>query len=85
MFLGVIGSVLGVLLGMLLAYGFFKFQIDLNLLPADVYKLDKIEVEIRWTDLIAIFSASLIICFLATLAPAFRGANLSPVEGIRHD
>lgn len=83
--IGLIGSVLGVLLGLALSYGFVYLQQDWGLISGEVYKLDKIELEFNIGDFVAIFVASLLVCYLATLAPARRGAKLSPVEGLRFE
>ncbi len=83
--IGVVGSALGILLGIFLSYGFFFLQEHFQLLAGEVYKLDRIYVEIRWTDLLGTFLAALFICFLSTLAPAWRGARLNPVEGLRYE
>jgi len=85
LFIGIVGTLLGLLLGLVFAYGFFWLQEGWNLLPGDVYKLDKIVIEIRWTDMLAVFCVSILVCFFSTLAPAIRGANFNPVEGIRHE
>lgn len=83
--IGFIGSLIGVVLGVALCYGFVYAEQKWGLLPGEVYKLERVDVEFRWTDISAIFAASLFICFLATLAPARRGAKLAPVEGLRYE
>ncbi|USN48901.1 MAG: ABC transporter permease [Pseudobdellovibrionaceae bacterium] len=83
--IGVVGSFLGLLLGLLACYAFSFAQGQWNILPAEVYTLTSIEVEVRGTDVLAVFAASLLICFLSTLAPALRGARLKPVEGLRYE
>lgn len=83
--IGFIGTVLGVLLGVALCFGFLYAEQHWGLLPGEVYKLERIDVEFRWTDISAIFGAALLICFLATLAPARRGSKLAPVEGLRYE
>lgn len=85
MIIGVVGSFLGLLLGLLACYAFSFAQGQWNILPAEVYTLTSIEVEVRGTDVLAVFAASLLICFLSTLAPALRGARLKPVEGLRYE
>ncbi|MEZ0391057.1 MAG: ABC transporter permease, partial [Pseudobdellovibrionaceae bacterium] len=56
-----------------------------GLLPGSIYKIERIDLSLRWTDALAISVATLLICFLATLAPALRGASLSPVEGLKNE
>lgn len=83
--IGFIGSLLGLALGLLACYMFLFAQDKWGLISGEIYKLDKIYVELRWLDLAAIFFASLLICFVTTLAPALRGAKLPPVEGLRYE
>jgi lipoprotein-releasing system permease protein len=83
MLVGVIGSILGTLLG--LGLGFVLVRTELFQVPGEVYKLDHLPIEVRGLDMIAILASSCFICFLATLAPAFRGAKLDPVDGLRYE
>ena len=82
--MGVIGLVLGTLFGLLLCLGFVVIQNSLGLLSGSVYRIDSIQVELRLVDWIFIAIATMIICFLATLAPALRGSKLNPVEGLKY-
>nr|WP_295904317.1 ABC transporter permease [uncultured Bdellovibrio sp.] len=85
LFLGGIGIFFGFLLGFILC-GLFAFaQSRLGLIAGEVYRLDSIELNIRLVDSIAICIATMLICFIATLAPARRGGRLSPVEGLRNE
>ncbi|WP_374079432.1 FtsX-like permease family protein [Bdellovibrio bacteriovorus] len=85
LFLGGIGIFFGFLLGFVLC-GLFAFaQSRLGLVAGEVYRLDSIELNIRLVDSLAICVATLLICFIATLAPARRGGKLSPVEGLRNE
>lgn len=83
MVLAFLGTVLGVVLGMLTA----KWISVANLIeiPADVYKFDHLPVEFRFEDIAAVLVSTFLVCLLSTLIPAWRGANLSPVEGLRYE
>ncbi|MFN7729380.1 MAG: FtsX-like permease family protein [Bdellovibrio sp.] len=83
--LGLAGCVGGFLVGGLLCLAFSYGQTAFTLLPGSVYKLDHIDVVLRFWDLFAIFSVTLVICGLATLAPARQGARLTAVEGLRYE
>ncbi|MBK7844471.1 MAG: ABC transporter permease [Bdellovibrionales bacterium] len=83
--IGGIGALMGLLLGAALSFGFLYAEKRWGLLPGEVYKLERVDIEFRLTDLSAIFGVSMLICYLATLAPARRGAKLPPVEGLRYD
>ena len=78
---GVIGTVLGCLLGLL----FCILQIKFGLFPIDpnIYIISALPVELRWTDFIYVSFASILICFLATIYPSRRAANLLPIDAIR--
>ena len=84
LFLGAFGFVLGNVLGLCLCQLFMWGQRIFDLIPGSVYKIDNIVIEIRWLDLSAIGIATLIICYLATLAPAYRSSRLTVVEGLRY-
>lgn len=78
---GVIGTVLGCLLGLILCI----LQIKFGLFPLDpnIYIISALPVELRWTDFIYVSFASILICFLATIYPSRRAANLLPIDAIR--
>jgi lipoprotein-releasing system permease protein len=78
---GSIGTVAGVLIGLLVCY----LQIHYQLFPLDpsVYIIPAIPVEVRWTDFVAVSLASMLLSTAASLYPARRAAQLLPVEAIR--
>lgn len=82
---GVVGTICGLLLGILLAGAFLWAQTTFDLLPPEVYKLNKIGVEFDPLDIGIVIFAAIAICVVASLAPAARAAQLDPVEGLRHD
>jgi lipoprotein-releasing system permease protein len=79
---GAIGTSLGILYGLLVCglarlYGY----------PLDpkVYLIGKLPVQIAPSELVAVAAATLGICFLATLYPAWRASRLRAVDGIRYN
>lgn len=83
--MGLVGVVGGFLLGGVLSILFVLAQVYFNLIDGSVYKIDRIFIEFRFWDMAAIFFATVLICLFATLAPAWRGSRLKPVEGLRYE
>jgi len=83
--IGGLGLLIGMMIGFVLCQAFGWLEVNYGLIPGSIYKVDRIDLNIRFVDLFFIAVATLSISFIATLAPAFRGAKLSPVEGLRHD
>ena len=83
--LGLVGSVFGIGLGLCFCELFMWGQENLGLISSEVYKLDHIDVEFRAWDFVIIVGTCLLICLAFSLAPARRGAKLSPVEGLRYE
>lgn len=82
MFIGLIGTAAGVIIGTLLCYLQLKYH--LVTLPGDVYYITAMPVNLRLLDVLSVSASALFICFLATLYPAMRAAKLNPVEAIRY-
>jgi lipoprotein-releasing system permease protein len=83
--MGMMGLFLGILLGLVFCSIFTWAEARFGLIPTSVYKLDRIDLNVRFVDLISISLATILISFIATLFPALKGAELSPVEGIKHE
>ncbi|WP_413560994.1 FtsX-like permease family protein [Bdellovibrio sp. HCB209] len=83
--LGGVGLAGGFILGLILCGLFNWAQGRLGLISGAVYRVDSIQVNVRLMDSLAICAATMLICFLATLAPARRGADLNPMEGLRNE
>ena len=82
MIIGLTGTVLGMCLGLagcilLKHYKFIK-------LPGDIYYFTTLPVKLEALDVFVIVSATMIICYLATLYPARQASKLNPVEAIRY-
>lgn len=81
---GTMGTVIGVIIGYDLCFGFMFLQDHYALISGSVYKLDKIYTDIRWLDLLVICVTTQVICLIATYFPAFKGSRLEVVEGLKN-
>lgn len=83
--LGALGVGAGIILGILMCYGFELAQTVFPLMPADIYKLSFISTKFLGEDLLKISGATLLLCFVSTVLPAIRGSRLSPIEGLKYE
>jgi lipoprotein-releasing system permease protein len=89
--IGVIGTLLGVVVGILLALNVdvvvpaieraFNFQI----LSSEVYYISELPSDLHWKDVISVASVSLVLAFLATIYPSWRAARVNPAEALRYE
>ncbi|ACL03482.1 lipoprotein releasing system, transmembrane protein, LolC/E family [Desulfatibacillum aliphaticivorans] len=82
MFIGIVGTALGISIGTLLCTILEKYQFIK--LDGSVYLFDRLPVKMEMFDVLVISGAALLICLLATLYPAWRASRLDPVEIIRY-
>ena len=81
--IGAAGTVLGYVLGIILALLLKKYQfIEL---PQGVYMMDTLPVIIEFFDLAVIGIVSMLLCFAATLYPSRQAARLVPAEALRYE
>lgn len=81
--IGLVGTTVGTGLGLTLSWLLDRYQFIT--LPGDVYFIDHLPVDTNLLDVGFIVLASLSIAFLATIYPARRAAEYTPVEAIRHE
>lgn len=80
--IGVFGTALGASGGLLLCKQIKDWQLQL---PADVYYLSQIPVEVRPFEVAFICLSAVGISLLATVYPSVQAARLNPVDGLRFD
>jgi lipoprotein-releasing system permease protein len=78
---GVIGCLIGWGLGYLLCW--LQLRFDIISLPPDIYLIDSLPIDMRWTDFAIVGIAVILVCFLATLYPAHRASRLSVIQVLR--
>ena len=89
--IGIIGTVLGVTGGILLAQNiglvvpvleqFFGF----SLFPADIYYITELPSDLQRSDVIKFASMSLVMSLLSTIYPAWRAGRTNPAEALRYE
>ncbi len=82
---GFMGSLAGIALGLGLCQIFEWAQGHWQIIPPDVYKLDHIDLEVRFLDLLGIVGSSLFVSLIATWVPSKKGSRITPIEGLRYD
>lgn len=82
---GLVGALAGIVVGLSLCRVAEWAQRRWQLVPAEIYKLDYIVLDVQFLDLLVIVGVSLLVCLIATIVPSRRGSKISPVEGLRYE
>ena len=80
--IGIVGTTLGLLLGLLVCTLIAQYQFEL---PKDVFLISTVPVRIYLSNFMIVTVASFIVCLLASIYPARQAAKLDPVEIIRYE
>jgi lipoprotein-releasing system permease protein len=89
--IGIVGTLLGVVLGMLVAYNidvivpFIERLFGVQFLPQQIYFISELPSNPQLSDIVIVAVTSLILSLLATLYPSWRASSLQPAEVLRHD
>ena len=89
--IGIVGIALGVLLGVLGCYfvpnlvSWFEAALGAPFLDTEVYPIDYIPVDLRWTDVSMIAGVALVLNIVATIYPALRASRTVPADELRYE
>lgn len=89
--IGLIGTMLGLALGMLMSLvagdvvAWLEAVLEMQFLSSDIYPVNYLPTEIRISDVVVVCSFALLLSLLATLYPAARAANIKPAEILRYE
>ncbi len=91
MAIGLIGTVGGVLLGVLIAVNLeslihgLEALLGTHFLDAKVYYMSDLPASVQWWDVLKISVTAFGLCCLSTLYPSWRAARTQPAESLRHE
>jgi lipoprotein-releasing system permease protein len=88
---GVIGTLSGVLLGLLVAVNIdvivpaIERLLNVSFLPGSIYLISRMPSEPQSGDIVPIALISLLLAFVATLYPSWRASRVQPAEALRYE
>ena len=89
--IGVFGTVVGVIAGVLLSLNIdavvavIEWLIGRKIFPEDVFYISEIPSDLHWSDVFWIAGSALIFSILATIYPAQRASKVQPAESLRYE
>lgn len=89
--LGIVGTLAGVLLGVLLALNleeivsWIEQAFNVHFIDPKVYYISKLPSDLQWPDVGLIATGSLLLSLLMTLYPAWRAYRTDPAEALRYE
>ena len=88
---GVIGTGLGLLLGLGVAFNIdtlvpaLERVLGASFLPKDVYLISRMPSDPQRTDILPVAIISLVLSFVATIYPSWRASRVNPAEALRYE
>lgn len=89
--IGVIGTVLGAIFGMMIALNistiipFIEQLFHVQFLAKDVYYISDLPSDLIGSDVVTIVIVSFILSLLATLYPSWKASKINPAEALRYE
>ena len=89
--IGLIGTVLGTLFGIIITENlqyiqiFLETLLDTELFSEEVYFLSTLPSDIKYEEVLFVFFISIIITILSTIFPAIRASNIDPINTLKND
>ncbi|MGK2926696.1 MAG: lipoprotein-releasing system transmembrane subunit LolC, partial [Lysobacterales bacterium] len=89
--IGVVGTALGVVGGILLAQNiglvvpFLEQLFGFSLFPSDIYYITELPSDLRTADVVKFALMSLGMSLLSTLYPSWRAARIHPAEALSYE
>lgn len=89
--IGTLGIMLGVVGGVLLTRNLdhvvhlIERVTGTQVMPADVYYITGLPTVLEWRDVVTIAAVGMLLCFLATIYPAWRAAKVDPANALRYE
>ena len=89
--IGIVGTVFGAIVGVITGFNmetlipWAEQLFGTQFFPDDIYIITRFPAQLIWGDVIKITIASLLMCFVATIYPAWRASKVHPAEALRYD
>ncbi len=89
--IGLIGTISGTLLGIIITENLHMFQsiletlLDTELFSEEIYFLSTLPSDIKYEEVFFVFFISIIITILSTIFPAIRASNIDPIDTLKNE
>jgi lipoprotein-releasing system permease protein len=89
--IGAIGTMIGMSTGVIVALNmdviapFIERLLGIQFLPADIYLINTLPSDLRWSDVWSIGALAFLLSLLATLYPSWWASRVKPAEALRYE